>query len=256
MMQDERLEFPHQYYDTVWKKKLSLDQYKTLQRRWRGRWETILSIVQPQSTVLDAGCGDGILGALLIEEKQCSVHGLDVSRVALVLAKERGLMTSLCDIAHDIFPYPAAFFDVVVFSCSLEHVIDPIHAVEEGVRVLKKGGLLIVTLPNAVTLSCRLSFLCGRVPEGYIRKEKGMHVQFFDYAKGFETRVLNHVDGISLIKKRAVLKNPRSHSRIGRIFLNTLIKLFPNVFGESFYVILQKNVAKSATETHGVRQVL
>jgi SAM-dependent methyltransferase len=47
-------------------------------------------------------------------------------------------------------PYKDATFDVVVHSDTLEHVPNPIHALEECKRVLKKGGALCLTVPIVV----------------------------------------------------------------------------------------------------------
>jgi len=47
-------------------------------------------------------------------------------------------------------PYPAASFDVVVHSDTLEHVPNYVHALEECRRVLKPGGALCYTVPTIV----------------------------------------------------------------------------------------------------------
>jgi len=53
----------------------------------------------------------------------------------------------------DPFPYQEATFDVVLFCEILEHLIlDPIRAISEINRVLKQGGYLILTTPNAARL--------------------------------------------------------------------------------------------------------
>jgi SAM-dependent methyltransferase len=47
-------------------------------------------------------------------------------------------------------PYADGFFDLVVHSDTLEHVINPIHALAECRRVLKPGGALCFTVPVIV----------------------------------------------------------------------------------------------------------
>lgn len=51
------------------------------------------------------------------------------------------------------FPYPDNFFDLVLFCEILEHLVqDPVKVLREIKRVLRPGGMLVLTTPNA----CRL----------------------------------------------------------------------------------------------------
>ncbi len=47
-------------------------------------------------------------------------------------------------------PFPDATFDIVVHSDTLEHVANPVHALSECRRVLRKGGVLCFTVPIIV----------------------------------------------------------------------------------------------------------
>ncbi|HKR02245.1 MAG TPA: glycosyltransferase [Pyrinomonadaceae bacterium] len=54
---------------------------------------------------------------------------------------------------RDLFPYPDDTFDVVLFCEIIEHLLsDPVHALVEIRRVLKPGGILILTTPNVARL--------------------------------------------------------------------------------------------------------
>lgn len=60
------------------------------------------------------------------------------------------------------YPYPDASFDMVLFCEILEHlVVDPLPVFAKLRRVLKPGGLLLVTTPNAVRLSNLALMLSG-----------------------------------------------------------------------------------------------
>ncbi|MGB5554803.1 MAG: methyltransferase domain-containing protein [Flavobacteriaceae bacterium] len=50
--------------------------------------------------------------------------------------------------ATDLGEIPDAKYDFVISSNCLEHVANPMKAVEEWARVVKKGGLLLLALPN------------------------------------------------------------------------------------------------------------
>lgn len=57
------------------------------------------------------------------------------------------------NIEEDIFPYPDNLFDVVLFCEIIEHLLsDPVHALVEIKRVLKPGGILVLTTPNVTRL--------------------------------------------------------------------------------------------------------
>jgi len=57
------------------------------------------------------------------------------------------------NIEEDAFPYENETFDVVMFCEIIEHLLsDPIHALAEIRRVLKPGGVMVLTTPNAARL--------------------------------------------------------------------------------------------------------
>ncbi len=61
-------------------------------------------------------------------------------------------------------PYPDASFDLVTCSEVLEHVENYRAVLREIRRVLKPGGLMVVTTPNVLNMKSRLRYLvCGFV---------------------------------------------------------------------------------------------
>lgn len=228
------------YNDSIWKNKMVSDEYSTLKRRWRSRWDFAKSHVSDSSIVLDVGCGDGVLGELLITEKSCKVYGLDVSRVALNLARKKGLVGYLCDASHDVFPFCDETFDAVIMACILEHVAFPEHALEESERVLKHGGLIIITIPNAANVRNRLEFLLGRMPSELLHEKAGIHLRFWNYTDEFEKNILNNLEGLAVIKKIATPKNPKASFGLKGSVLRGLIKAFPNLFGEYTHFLIKK----------------
>src|SRR5674476_1266665 len=61
----------------------------------------------------------------------------------------KGWDTTRIDLVSDItaIPAPDASFDAILCSEVLEHVPEPTHALDEFTRLLKPGGVLILTAP-------------------------------------------------------------------------------------------------------------
>lgn len=107
--------------------------------------------------ILDVGCGPGKVMRVL-RDRGWDVYGVDFSAVAIEHARVRLGLNVICgDLlqAH----YKDDFFDVVMFNHSLEHMYDPLEILRETYRILKPGGLLLVTVPNAASFE---AWLFGR----------------------------------------------------------------------------------------------
>lgn len=67
------------------------------------------------------------------------------------------------NVEFDRFPYADASFEVVLFCEIIEHLqSDPLHVLKEIKRVLKPGGLIVLTTPNVARLDNRLRLLAGK----------------------------------------------------------------------------------------------
>ena len=122
----------------------------------------ILDLVEPNSRVLDLGCGDGELLSLLIEKRRCKATGIEIDEKAIYNCMKRGLTISHGDIDSELADYATKKFDYVILNESLQEVLYPQKVILESLRVGKKA---IVGIPNFCHVSARLQiFFGGRVP--------------------------------------------------------------------------------------------
>jgi SAM-dependent methyltransferase len=112
--------------------------------------------------VLDLGCRFGALTRAYLDGNE--VVGVDIDRRALDEAAKLGIEPLWADAAKPL-PLPDESFDVVVAGELFEHLPVPEWTVAETRRVLRPGGILVGSVPNAYRLKSRLSFLLGRLPD-------------------------------------------------------------------------------------------
>ncbi len=79
--------------------------------------------------------------------------------------------------ANERLPFDDDQFDCVWCSEVIEHLNDPVHAMNELRRVTKPGGSLILTTPNSYAWLFRAIAVLGLTPQRIQRKD---HLQFFD----------------------------------------------------------------------------
>jgi SAM-dependent methyltransferase len=98
---------------------------------------TAIAEARPE-LVLDAGCGDGALAALVTAR---SVVCVDQSLAAVDAAQARGLEASQADVQN--LPFEDDSFDVVMCNWMLYHVQDLDRGLSELARVCRPGGRLV-----------------------------------------------------------------------------------------------------------------
>lgn len=131
------------YYDTYW----SADGFCPSGETVPPLRELFEAHIEPGFDCLDVGCGDGGTSGLWLDSHARSYRGVDVSAPAIALAQEAGLNAQVIDDAATL-PFADSSFDAAVCVEVLEHVFEPQRAVAEIARVLRPGGLLIISVPN------------------------------------------------------------------------------------------------------------
>lgn len=106
-------------------------------------------------SVLELSCGAGILAGALVRAGY-QVRGTNYSVYS-------GVDPDICvDTGVDLLkplPYADASYDCVVLSEVLQNVPDHLAVLREVARVLKEGGVFVLTTPNMMNIKSRLHFL-------------------------------------------------------------------------------------------------
>lgn len=147
-------------------------------RRARFFARDLLPLLPTGGHWLDAGCGTGTFSRMLAQQGRC-VIGVDASPRMLT---EAGLRAGhLADRLSFQFvetieglPFQAQHFDGIICLSVLEYLDDPLRALSEMGRVLKQGGIIVVSVPH------RRSFLRG-AQKVYARLRRERHAARVGY---------------------------------------------------------------------------
>lgn len=157
------------FYDVVWTE--YIPEYEETEKHW----ELFYSPDEVKGkSVLDAGCGTGIFSIIFANNGAGQVTGIDISNGSLETArnlKDKFQLQNTCFRKEDMLnlPFPDNSFDIVWAWGTVHHTTDPLRAIDELIRVLKKEGSLLL----AVYTRTRLTFLHEIIRKILVRTPRG-----------------------------------------------------------------------------------
>ena len=103
--------------------------------------------MKKEAQVLDVGCGDGY-GTYKLSRAGYKAVGVDLSEVMIQKGKERGEGSNLSFIKGDLsaLPFENEQFESIMAINSLEWTEEPLRALNEIKRVLKKDGYACIAI--------------------------------------------------------------------------------------------------------------
>jgi homoserine O-acetyltransferase len=131
-------------------------------RRTRVDYELIESLIEPNSTVLDIGCGDGELLASLSADKNIKGEGIELQQDLVLACVNRGLSIIQHDVERGLENYADKSFNYVILSQTVQTIKNPEKVFKELLRV---GEKVIVSFPNFAHWKSRAQlFFLGKAP--------------------------------------------------------------------------------------------
>lgn len=104
--------------------------------------------------ILDAGCGTGLSGVAVrdVLGKSATIDGIDLSKGMLDIARKKNVYRNLkpADLSKPIELADGTYDVVVCVGTMTEGHVGPVPALQEFVRVLKAGGLVVATIKETV----------------------------------------------------------------------------------------------------------
>ncbi|MBK6506281.1 MAG: methyltransferase domain-containing protein [Ignavibacteria bacterium] len=194
------------------------------------RISKLIELAEIKSTdkVLEVGCG---AGHILEQIKMGELYGIDISDIQIQRAMKRlGSKVKLSKAPGEKIPFEDKFFDKILCSEVVEHVLDPREVLKEMSRVLKDDGILSLSIPNEDVINSTKKFL----------KKTGL-IKLIDNKKdteGWELAAKDNLDEWHLHSFSLALAEKFSSG----IFKTTGISKIPNAVFPARYVIQYKKI--------------
>ena len=184
--------------------------------------EIIQKWIEPESRVLDLGCGDGTLLTLLQKKKRVESIGLEIDATNIEQCIKYGVNVIEQNLDKGLSNFETDSFDTVVLTQTLQALSKPDKLIEEMLRIGKRG---IVTFPNFGNWRSRI-FLASK---GRMPVSKFMPYQWYD-TPNIHFCTVKDFDELCFSKDIEVLTRMVVDSQHKR---GLGIGIFPNLLGET-----------------------
>jgi SAM-dependent methyltransferase len=141
----------------------SMERYleRSMQPEVEQLFEEILNRQQRVDRVLDVGCASGRTSLFTLRRGVKELVGIELDGRAARIARRHMSRVIQADAAAVPLDYPEGYFDVILLTDVLEHLVDPWTALRRYVPYLRRGGRALIVLPNAGHISIISGLLAG-----------------------------------------------------------------------------------------------
>lgn len=178
--------------------------------------------IQPNSRVLDLGCGDGTLLRHLADHKNVRGYGLEISPEGIEACVAKGVNVIEQNLDQGLRNFEDNSFDTVIMSQTLQTMRYPKTTLAEMTRV---GRECVVTIPNFGHWRARLQLLFrGRMPVSDLLPYEWYDTPNIHFCTFRDFEILCRDMHLQVVEKAVV-----TEKSLGK----RISQLHPNLFGET-----------------------
>jgi SAM-dependent methyltransferase len=223
--------------------KFQLYANPAVQHDYEQRYSTALSeaekLVGPIRSLLDVGCGIGNFIAFA-NAKAITAHGVDVDAEAVSVARSRGLTVCQSDDLDAMLPDRSV--DAITLWDVIEHLYDPAPVVDQVLKKLRPGGILILETPDAA-FPVRTSVLAAYgMSRG--RLDVTSHLYYWEHKIYFTESGLRSILGRVGCEVHRVKHETSPRTKMQEIFNRYARDSFPNRLVARLWPLLERGARR------------
>lgn len=141
----------------------------------------VLRLVGNGKDVLELGAGPGSISRALVQFNDCRVVAAEMDPNCLPILEKFCTRVVQADLNRDdwVSHFSESKFDVIVIADVLEHLVDPWKVLRDAARLLRPGGRIVSSIPNASHAALVANFLTDDVQYRDWGLLDRTHIRFF-----------------------------------------------------------------------------
>lgn len=153
LLEENHTEKNRKFFDT-WSKSYDWKPFQFWMKKFQKPVIEELKLRSPEVRILDVSCGTGELLLSLRKQGKKNLFGIDLSEKMLEKAREKFLTEGQRKIPQEVYlqladvvklPFPDHCFDYVLSTEAFHHYPNQQKALEEMKRIVKNGGIVVIT---------------------------------------------------------------------------------------------------------------
>jgi len=198
-------------------------------------YEIICDQIEPESKVLDLGCGAGELLKLLKEKKNVQGRGVEINEDNIIKCIEKGLSVFQGDLDEGLIDYQDKSFDYIILNQTLQCTHKPDYVIHEMLRVGRKA---VISFPNFAYWRIRsFLFFKGKMPKSNILP--------FEWYNTPNIRLMTINDFREFCSERKINILKEIYMNKAEIKNDILHRIMPNFYAEEAIFIVERNLSRA-----------
>ena len=141
--------------------------------------------------IIEIGSGNGDTGGLAIKKGRCKEYvGVEMFETVAKLSESQLTKVHIGNVDTIELPYPPHYFDALIMSEVVEHLINPVETLSKLLPLLKPGAFVLTSSPNISHWSSILNLWMGRFDYEEFGLMDRTHLRWFtpnSYREMFES---------------------------------------------------------------------